>query len=44
MEDWGEIYCIRPERPLEVDRMCRDVKKLEALYEEGFKLGDRFIS
>lgn len=42
MEDWGEIICIRPERPLEVDRMCRNVKKLEALYEEGFQLGERF--
>lgn len=42
MEEWGEIVCIRPERPLEVDRMCRSVKKLEALYEEGFALGERF--
>jgi len=42
MEDWGEVVCIRPERPLEVDRMCRDVEKLEALYEEGFQLGERF--
>ena len=42
MEEWGEVVCIRPERPLEVDRMCRDVKKLEALYEEGFQLGERF--
>lgn len=42
MEDWGEIICIRPERPLEVDRICRDVEKLEALYEEGFALGEKF--
>lgn len=42
MEDWGEIVCIRPERPMEVDRICRDTKKLEALYEEGFQLGERF--
>ena len=42
MEDWGEIICLRPERPMEVDRMCRDVKKLEALYEEGFQIGERF--
>lgn len=42
MEDWGEVVCIRPERPLEVDRMCRDVEKLEALYEEGFQLGECF--
>ena len=44
MEDWGEVICIRPERPMEVDRLCRDVEKLEALYEEGFKLGEQFIS
>ena len=42
MEDWGEIICIRPERPMEVDRICRDVEKLERLYEEGFRLGESF--
>ena len=44
MEDWGEIVCIRPERPMEVDRICRDVDKLEALYEEGFRLGEAFCT
>ena len=44
MEDWGEVICIRPERPMEVDRLCRDVEKLETLYEEGFMLGEQFIS
>ena len=44
MEDWGEVICIRPERQMEVDRLCRDVEKLEALYEEGFMLGEQFIS
>ena len=43
MEDWGEVICIRPERQMEVDRFCRDVEKLEALYEEGFMLGENFI-
>jgi len=42
MEDWGEIVCIRPERPMEVDRICRDTRKLEALYEEGFRSGEQF--
>ena len=42
MEDWGEVICIRPERPMEVDRICRDVSKLEALYEEGFTRGEQF--
>ena len=27
---------------LRLDRICRDAHKLEALYEEGFALGDRF--
>ena len=44
MEDWGEVICIRPERPMEVDRICRDVSKLEALYEEGFTLGEQFCT
>lgn len=44
MEDWGEIIVIRPERPMEVGRVCRDVEKLERLYEEGFQLGERFIA
>ncbi len=42
MEDWGEIVVIRPQHPMEVDRMCRDVKKLERLYEEGFQEGELF--
>ena len=42
MEDWGEVICIRPERPMDVDRICRDVHKLEALYEEGFAIGEKF--
>ena len=43
MEDWGEIVVIRPERPLEVGRICQDVEKLERLYEEGFQLGERYV-
>jgi len=44
MEDLGEIICIRPERTMEVERICRDTIKLEALYEEGFQLGEQFCS
>ena len=44
MEDWGEIVVIRPQRPLEVGRVCRDVQKLERLYEEGFQEGERFVA
>jgi len=43
MEDWGEIIVIRPERPMEVGRICQDVVKLERLYEEGFRLGEKFV-
>ncbi len=38
MEDQGEIIVIRPQKPLEVDRMERNCKKLLALYEEGYEL------
>lgn len=44
MEDWGEVIVIRPERPLEVGRITEDTEKLERLYEEGFRLGERFVS
>jgi predicted patatin/cPLA2 family phospholipase len=44
MEDWGEVVCIRPERPMEVDRICRDTRKLERLYEEGLQLGEQFCN
>lgn len=42
MEDEGRVICIRPERPMEVDRIEKDLAKLERLYEEGFALGERF--
>lgn len=42
MEQWGEVVVIRPQRPMEVDRICRDPLKLERLYEEGFEEGERF--
>ena len=42
MEDEGRVICIRPERPMEGDRIEKDIAKLERLYEEGFALGERF--
>ena len=42
MEDEGRVICIRPERPMEVDRIEKDIAKLERLYEEGFVLGEGF--
>ncbi len=44
MEQWGEVIVIRPQRPMEVDRICRDPQKLERLYEEGFEEGERFCA
>lgn len=43
MEEAGEIVVIRPKRPIEVDRMERDTKKLLALYEEGYDLANSII-
>ena len=40
MEDKGLVDVIRPLRPMDVDRIEKDEKKLEALYEEGFQLGE----
>ena len=42
MEDWGEVAVIRPQRKMEVDRICRDPEKLERLYEEGLHEGEMF--
>ena len=42
MEDKGLVDVIRPLRPMDVDRIEKDEKKLEALYEEGFRLGEEF--
>ena len=44
MEHDGLLFVIRPERPVEVGRMEKDLRKLELLYEEGFVLGERFVS
>lgn len=43
MEDAGEVVVIRPKRPIEVDRMERDTKKLLALYEEGYDLANSIL-
>jgi predicted patatin/cPLA2 family phospholipase len=42
LEDSEQAFVIRPEKPLEVGRTTRDTAKLEALYEEGFTIGERF--
>ncbi len=44
MERKGDIVCIRPEKPIEVGRMEKDVEKLQRLYEEGYALGEKFCN
>ena len=40
LEDDGRIIVIRPQRPIEVDRIEKNIDKLTALYEEGYQLAD----
>ncbi len=44
LEREGRVVCIRPQRPMDVGRMEKDTNKLEALYEEGFEQGEKFIA
>lgn len=37
LEDAGEVTVIRPRKPVVVDRIERDIKKLTDLYEEGYQ-------
>ena len=41
-EKQGDIIVLRPIKPIEVGRMEKDVGKLEALYKEGFNIGEDF--
>ena len=38
LEEQGKITVLRPEKPLVVDRMEKDINKLNALYDEGYQL------
>ena len=38
LEEKGGITVLRPQRPLEVGRMEKDIQKLNALYKEGYDL------
>lgn len=42
MEDEGAIVVIRPQKPVVVDRIERDISKLTALYEEGYECAAGF--
>ena len=43
LEDEGKIWVIRPVRRMEVDRIETDIKKLTALYEEGYICAKRVL-
>lgn len=44
MEDEGRIVVIRPEHPVVVNRIERDIKKLTALYDEGYACAEKVFS
>ena len=44
LEEQGKALVIRPVNPIVVGRMEKDTQKLEALYEEGFRLGEEFVA
>lgn len=43
LEEKGEIFVIRPQKPIIVDRIEKDIKKLTALYEEGYELSKTIV-
>lgn len=43
LEDEGRIIVIRPHRPMEVDRIETDIKKLTDLYNEGYSCAKKIF-
>lgn len=43
LEDEGRIVVVRPEKPIEVDRIERNPERLQRLYDEGYSLAQRTI-
>lgn len=41
LEEKGEVFVIRPLKPIIVDRIEKDINKLTALYEEGYECGKK---
>lgn len=39
LEEEGSVFVIRPQKPIIVDRIEKDINKLTALYEEGYECG-----
>lgn len=44
LEDEGKVHVIRPEKPLMVERLERNVQKLTDLYHEGYACAEHLIS
>lgn len=44
MEEEGKIIVIRPEKPVVVDRIERDIRKLTDFYEEGYACAGKLFS
>ncbi len=44
LEDEGKIVVVRPQKPVVVDRIERDIQKLTALYEEGYECAKDILS
>lgn len=42
LEREGRVEVIRPQRPMDVGRMERNITRLEKLYEEGFAIGEEY--
>lgn len=43
LEDEGRIIAIRPEAPVKVNRIDKDIQKLTALYEEGLRCAEKVV-
>lgn len=43
LEDAGEIIVIRPQKPVIVDRIERDTRKLTEFYEEGYQCAEQYM-
>ena len=43
LEDEGRITVIRPDRPVEVARIERDINKMNVLYQHGFEVAERVL-
>ena len=44
MEQEGKILAIRPEKPVTVNRIEKDIRKLTALYEEGYSCAEKTLN